>query len=142
MLNRYIRSGDKTMREGLTFDDVLLVPQYSEIESRSKVDLSVKWGALKFDHPIIPANMLTVTGQDMAWAVIESGGLAILNRFIEPKLQIEIAEDLMEETPNRACPSAKNHFAVSVGVQPNDKEMVKSFYDVGIRLFCVDVAHG
>jgi IMP dehydrogenase len=130
------------MREGLTFDDVLLVPQYSEVESRSKVDLSVKWGALKFEHPIIPANMLTVTGQDMAWAVVESGGLAILNRFIAPKEQIDIAEDLMEETPSRVCPSAKNHFAVSVGVQATDKEMVKNFYDVGVRLFCVDVAHG
>ncbi|CAM6006084.1 unnamed protein product [Sphagnum balticum] len=130
------------MRDGLCYDDVLLVPQYSEVETRSKVDLSVKLDSLKFDHPIIPANMLTVTGRDMAWAVLESGGLAILNRFIASKEQVEIAEYLMQETPNRVYPSAKNHFAASVGVQPSDKEMVKSFYDVGVRIFCVDVAHG
>lgn len=124
------------IREGLTFDDVLLVPQHSTIESRSRdVDISVKWGALEFAHPIIPANMQTVTGRDMAFKVIKSGGLAILHRFMEPKEQIRIAEEIVDNHGNE-------HLAVSVGVKPTDREMVIQFHRAGIRMVCIDIAHG
>lgn len=123
------------IREGLTFDDVLLVPQHSDVESRSKVDISVKWGALHFEHPIIPANMKTVTGQEMALQVIKSGGLAILHRFMEPKEQLLIASEAFDNHGNE-------HFAVSVGVKPSDKEMVTRFWHAGVRIVCIDIAHG
>lgn len=124
------------IREGLTFDDVLLVPQYSDIESRSKdVDISVKWGCLHFAHPIIPANMKTVIGEDMAVKIIKSGGLAILHRFMDEKEQLQIAERIFDNHGNES-------FAVSIGVKPSDKEMVKRFREAGVRIMCIDVAHG
>jgi len=52
--------------ESLSYDDVLLVPKYSELASRSQVDLSVKLGDFTFSHPVVPANMKTVTGKNMA----------------------------------------------------------------------------
>ena len=123
------------IREGLTFDDLLLVPQYSDIESRSSIDISVQMGDLKFAHPIIPANMASIMGRDMVEAVIQSGGLAILHRFMPTEEQIEIAEDVVDYFGHK-------HFAVSIGIKPSDKEMVKRFYDVGVRIFCIDIAHG
>lgn len=124
------------IREGLTFDDVLLVPQHSDIKSRSKdVDISVKWGALHFDHPIIPANMKTVTGEELAVQVIKSGGLAILHRFMDEKEQLLIANKLFDDHGNE-------HLAMSVGVKASDKEMVTRFREAGIRIVCIDVAHG
>ncbi len=76
------------IREGLTYDDVLLVPQHSSIDSRSKIDISVSLDKKrKYKHPIIPANMKTITGREMAGAVAESGGLAILHRFMMPLLR-------------------------------------------------------
>ena len=124
------------IREGLTFDDVLLVPQHSDITSRSRdVDISVKWGALDFAHPVIPANMKTVTGEDMAVRIIKSGGLAILHRFMEEKEQLLIANKIFDDHGNE-------HFAVSVGVKPNDREMVARFRNAGIRIVCIDIAHG
>jgi IMP dehydrogenase len=124
--------------EGLTFDDVLLVPQYSEVKSRSHVDLSVKIGKLEFKHPIIPANMQTVTGLEMADAVVESGGLAILHRFMPTEEQISIAEDM--------CDFGNDHrlqrFAVSVGVKRDDVENLEKFQEAGVRIVCVDIAHG
>jgi len=124
------------IREGLTFDDVLLVPQYSDIESRSKdVDVSVKWGCLEFAHPIIPANMKTVIGEEMAVKIIKSGGLAILHRFMDEKEQLQIANRIFDNYGNE-------HFAVSIGVKPSDREMVARFRDAGIRIVCIDVAHG
>jgi IMP dehydrogenase len=124
------------IREGLTFDDVLLVPQHSDIGSRSKdVDISVKWGGLHFAHPIIPANMKTVTGEEMAVKIIKSGGLAILHRFMEEKEQLAVSNRIFDNHGNE-------NFAVSVGVKPNDREMVGRFRDAGIRTVCIDIAHG
>jgi IMP dehydrogenase len=122
------------IKEGLTFDDVLLVPQYSEIESRSKIDLTVKMGDLTFKHPVIPANMQTVTGRDMAWEVARSGGLAILHRFMLMAEQVEIVEDMVEQFGKR--------FAVSIGVHPNDLDNFARFHEMGVRIVCVDIAHG
>lgn len=123
------------IREGLTFDDVLLVPQHSTVESRSKVDISVKWGCLHFAHPIIPANMKTVIGEEMALKIIKSGGLAILHRFMDEKEQLQIASKIFDDHGNE-------NFAVSIGIKPSDKEMVLRFRDAGIRIVCIDVAHG
>jgi IMP dehydrogenase/GMP reductase len=123
------------IREGLTFDDVLLVPQHSTVESRSKVDLSVTWGDLHYNHPIIPANMKTVTGLEMATKVIESTGLAILHRFMPIEEQIQAAKFLNDKFKNK-------HFAMSVGVKSSDREAVKRFMEVGVRMFCIDIAHG
>ena len=123
------------IREGLTFDDVLLVPQHSTVESRSSVDISVKWGCYHFSHPIIPANMKTVTGEEMALEIVKSGGLAILHRFMDNKEQLLIAEKMVADHGNE-------HFAVSIGVKPTDKEMIEKFRYAGVRTVCIDVAHG
>jgi IMP dehydrogenase len=125
------------IRDGFTFDDILLSPQHSTIKSRSSVDLSVKWGALEFDHPIIPANMKTVTGLEMAEAILLSNGLAILHRFMPIEEQLAAAIYLLNNYDN-----ASKRFAMSVGIKPSDKENIKAFIDIGIKLFCIDVAHG
>jgi IMP dehydrogenase len=121
------------IQESLTFDDVLLVPQYSELISRSKVDLSVDVNNFKFNHPIIPANMQTVTGADLALVNSNSGGLSILHRFMSIEDQIKIIKNLQKHL---------NNLGVSVGVQSSDKENIKLFIDAGVKIFCVDVAHG
>lgn len=131
--------------EGLTFDDVLLVPKFSDVKSRATdISLDVNIGKIKFNHPIIPANMKTVTDKNMTYAVVQSGGLAILHRFMPIETQIEFAATLIKNgTPGIYAPDcAANHFAVSVGVKENDKEYVKQFYNVGVRIFCIDIAHG
>jgi IMP dehydrogenase/GMP reductase len=121
--------------EGLTFDDVLLVPKYSTVESRSKIDISVKWGCFHYEHPIIPANMQTVTGKEMAIQIIKSGGLAILHRFMDEKSQLETARFITAEYGNE-------NFAVSVGVKKSDREIINQFHKEGVRIICIDIAHG
>lgn len=121
--------------EGLTFDDVLLVPQYSEIESRSNVDLSVKIDKLEFKHPIVPANMSSVTGVEMVSNIIESKGLGILHRFMPFEEQLNIATDMVDNYGHK-------NFAVSLGVQGSDVENSQQFYEAGVRIFCIDIAHG
>lgn len=66
----------------LTFDDVLLVPQMSEIMSRSAVDTFTELGAIRLNIPIVSANMDTVTEWRMAVAMARLGGLGIIHRFM------------------------------------------------------------
>jgi IMP dehydrogenase len=124
------------IREALTFDDVLLVPQYSEVKSRSQVDISTEINGLKFRHPIVPANMQSVTGFNMAASAIYHGGLAILHRFMLQQEQFDIAEDFIEEY------GKQSQFGVSLGVKEQDLINFEEFYDIGVRIFCIDIAHG
>jgi len=129
------------IKDGLCFDDVMLVPKHSTVDSRSKVDISVK--GLNFQHPIIPANMQTVTGKQMAFEIINSGGLAIIHRFMPIDEQLKIAEDIISlGTFSKFGVSTVSNFAVSVGVKTNDVEYIKSFYEAGVRIMCIDIAHG
>jgi IMP dehydrogenase len=129
----------QNIRLGLSFDDVLLVPSYSAISSRSEIDLSVNiTGPFKFETPIIPANMKNVSGQEMARAVYMHGGLAVLHRFMSFQEQAQILENLCMEFDN----SIFHHVGVSLGVKKEDYENALKFFHLGVRIFCIDIAHG
>ena len=68
-------------KEAVTYDDMLLVPQYSDITSRSEVDITSCLGHRDFSLPIIASPMDTVSGAGMATAMSEAGGLAVLHRY-------------------------------------------------------------
>ena len=70
-------------KEGLTFDDVLLVPKYSDITSRSQTDLSTKLSRnISINIPFVSANMDTVTESSMAMTMARAGGIGIIHRFL------------------------------------------------------------
>ncbi|MGB0979154.1 MAG: IMP dehydrogenase [Croceimicrobium sp.] len=71
---------DKIMGEGLTYDDVLLVPAYSQVLPR-EVDLSSRFTRnIKLKAPIISAAMDTVTEATMAIAIAQDGGIGVLHK--------------------------------------------------------------
>ena len=70
----------KICKEGLTFDDVLLIPQKSDVIP-SEVDLSTKLSKnITLKIPLISAAMDTVTEHEMAIAIAREGGLGILHK--------------------------------------------------------------
>jgi len=72
-----------TIREGFTFDDVLLVPKFSDITSRSQTDLSTNLSRnIKLNIPLVSANMDTVTESTMATTMARQGGIGIIHRFL------------------------------------------------------------
>lgn len=122
-------------QDSLCFDDVLLVPEYSEITSRAEIDLSVEFNGVKYKHPIIPANMQSITGEDMIIEIITSSGLAILHRFMDIEEQYTIARRIVNKYGH--C-----NFAVSVGIKSEDIEHIIYFHQLGVRIVCIDIAHG
>ena len=70
------------MKTGITYDDVLLVPQYSDIISRREVNLTTNFGkGIELSLPIIASPMDTVSEADMAGNLGELGGLSIIHRY-------------------------------------------------------------
>ncbi len=78
-------------RVGLTFDDVLLVPGFSDIESRKDVSTKSRFSTnIELNVPIVSANMDAVTESAMAIAMARHGGLGVIHRF--STLEEEVAE--------------------------------------------------
>jgi IMP dehydrogenase len=74
------RMADRFLGEGLTFDDVLLVPAYSEVHPRD-TDISTRLTrAIELSIPLISAAMDTVTESRMAMAIAREGGIGIIHK--------------------------------------------------------------
>ena len=80
---------NKFFEEGLTYDDVLLVPAYSEVLPR-EVDFSTKITRdLKLNAPIVSAAMDTVTEANMAIAMAQHGGIGVVHKNMPIERQAE-----------------------------------------------------
>jgi IMP dehydrogenase/GMP reductase len=115
--------------EGVTFDDVLLVPQYSDLNSRSDVDTSTFISGFKIDIPVISANMDSVTGIEMAEEMWNNGGLGILHRYV----------DLLNKSDSITFP-----YIASVGTTELDRDNVFHYLQLKNKpsAICIDIAHG
>ena len=79
-----------SIREGLTFDDVLLVPKFSDIISRSQTDLTTQLSRnISINIPLISANMDTVTESTMAVTIAREGGIGIIHRFLTIQEEVD-----------------------------------------------------
>ncbi len=125
--------------EGFTFDDVLLIPQYSDIEHRSEVTLNTKiLPNLNLDLPYVSANMDTVTDHRMAFTMASHGACGILHRYLTIDEMIDEIKSYRKLFVENSIP--EQPMIVSIGV--HDLERVAAAYDLGIKNFCIDVAHG
>lgn len=124
-------------QEALCFDDVLLVPQESNISSRHAVDLSMKIGsgnrAIILDLPLIASPMDTVCGKDMCIAMSNFGGMGILHRYLPIEEQVEITSYLSD---------GGYKFGVSVGATNNFMDDARKLVKAGAKLILVDIANG
>jgi IMP dehydrogenase len=118
--------------QGLTFDDVLLIPNYNGIRSRQDVTTEVVLGNKSFQIPIISSNMDTITGIAMANCLTSLGGLGILHRFMA-------IEQNLEEFRKA---EKKDRIGVSIGVGDQGLERAEALIGEGAEIVCVDVAHG
>jgi len=122
-----------------TFDDAYLVPRYSEMESRSDISLeSEVVSGVKINHPIIPANMDTITGVPMLIEMDNLGGIGIFHRYIREEGIIEAVNEIKKHK--------KLNYAISVGTKSDEVKMfINHFTSKGCpfpKFVVIDVAHG
>ena len=120
-------------KEVLTYDDVLLVPQYSDIESREEINIGNNLDeSIYLDLPIISSPMDTVTGTAMATAMNQMGGLGIVHRY-----------NSLEEQANMVSATAGvARVGAAIGVTGDFKERARALCNAGASVLCVDIAHG
>jgi len=99
--------------EGLTFDDVLLVPRRSSIASRTAVNTRARLTRhIVLAIPIVSANMDTVTESAMAITMARAGGLGVIHRFMPAERmaaevkRVKRAESYIVEKPATVAPTA------------------------------------
>lgn len=119
--------------EYLTYDDVLLLPNYSEVVP-SDVDVSSHFtDKLKIKLPIIASPMDTVCESRMAIKIYELGGFGILHRNFS--IEDQVAE-------YRAVLEVEAMAGVAVGIGTDFIPRVKALVKAGAQEICIDSAHG
>jgi len=124
-------------KKGLVFDDVLFIPKHSKIRSRSQVDLTVRLKQFRFATPIIPANMVSIMGPDMIEFLYKNHSMALMHRFSSFEDQLTMVESMAQKYQDIMM-----YLGVSLGVQEHDKKAARQFFLSGVRIFCIDIAHG
>ena len=122
------------VKETLAFDDVLLTPKYSKIESRKSIDISSRLSRCVLSTPIISSPMDTVTETDMVVAMDNAGGLGIVHRYNTVAEQARIIH-------NAHINGSKN-IGAAVGVSGDYLDRAKAAVVAGANILCVDIAHG
>jgi IMP dehydrogenase len=123
---------------GLTFDDVLLMPRHSEMNSRRAPALDsrvTKNFTLK--TPIISSNMDTITEVEMAIKMAELGGMGILHRFMTPEEQVRQVKIMVDKIKPLGLP-----VAASIGVKEEGMRRADMLADAGVDILTIDIAHG
>lgn len=123
---------------GLTFDDVLLMPKHSEMNSRKAPQLNSKVTKnFSLTTPIISANMDTITEHEMMLKMAQMGGLGILHRFISADEQVRQVKLVREKIKALGLP-----VAASIGVKEEGMKRADMLADAGVDIFTIDIAHG
>lgn len=117
----------------LSYDDVLLVPQYSEIKSRNDVDLSTQITPhVKLSIPLLSINMTDVTGVEMAINLGRLGGLGLLPRFVSPEDQADMVLKVKK---------ANVYAGAAIGCREGYIERAEKLVNAGVDILTLDVAH-
>lgn len=124
----------KDLPLGLSYDDVLLIPQISNVESRSNVDLSTQiTPRIRLNIPLISINMTDVTGVEMAIALGKLGGIGFLPRFEIPEKQAEMVRDVKKQNVV---------VGAAVGCREGYLKRAEMLANAGTDILTLDVAHG
>ena len=134
------------MKKSLSYDDVLLVPKYSDVRSRSEIDTtSDLTNGLSLRLPIISSPMDTITEASMAFVMATMGGSGIVHRYNTIEEQTNIVRDVVKDFISTK-PAERNRrverIGAAVGVTGDYIERAQSLIFAGVDYICVDVAHG
>lgn len=118
----------------LSYDDVYLVPKYSELQTRKLADTSIQLGKHKFKLPVVPSNMKTVIDENWAKWLSNNGYFYIMHRF----------DNVTVPFVQRANEDNFQIVSISTGVNDDSLIELQMIKDGGYKVdyITIDVAHG
>lgn len=120
-------------KSALSTNDIIMIPQYSNIESRLKVDITTQLTkGIKVGHPIVSTNMSTVSDVAMIKTMHSTGGCGSLHRFLK---ESEVISKLKSLKLVNVYP-----IICSVGVKKEDYILVDKAAQY-VDVFHIDIAH-
>lgn len=136
-------------KDALTFDDVLLVPQYSEI-TPDMADVSTKLtNTFKMNVPFLSAAMDTVSEHKLVTALALAGGLGVIHKnmsIADQAKEVEMVKnyEFDNEKYKRVLIDKKGRLCVgaAIGVTADMMDRVHALMDAGVDVFVLDSAHG
>ncbi|MBK5202926.1 MAG: IMP dehydrogenase [Prolixibacteraceae bacterium] len=150
---------DKIISEGLTFDDVLLIPEYSEVFPGDTVIKSMFSKRIPMNIPIITAAMDTVTEAPMAIAIAKLGGIGVIHRNMSVKRQVEqvnlVKKAKINNLHGENSDTTDNHYlpepsvdnkgrllvAASVGICKDVMDRIDALVKASVDAIIIDSAH-
>ena len=160
------------MKQALTYDDVNIIPKYSQIDTRSKIELYTRFTKnTKLSIPIVSSPMDTITEYDMALQMMDWGGVGVIHRFMSIQKQAKQMKEVFDtwesyfdddkDWYNELEKSTdKDHrelieniiesrelwvlkpLCAAIGVTGDWLERAKELVSNGCNVLLIDVAHG
>ena len=148
---RFKKIGVNNFSFGLTFDDVLLMPGYSDF-SRKDIDLSTQLTKrIKLALPLVSAPMDTVTESELAIELGKLGGIGIIHRNLSVEDQAEEVSKVKKahsaglrgrEPSGRIGSGQALLVGAAIGASLGFEERVKALINAAVDVIVIDSAHG
>lgn len=123
----------KIVAQGITFDDVLLLPGFSDFK-RQDIDISSQISKrITLDVPLVSSPMDTVTESALAIALGKAGGMGIIHRNLTVHDQVQEVKKVKDKGIK---------VGAAIGASPGFEERVEGLAEVGVDLVVIDSAHG
>ena len=124
----------ETIKEALTFDDVLLLPQYSSIiPAKTNINVNLS-DNINLKVPFISSAMDTVTESKMAIAMAKNGGIGVIHRNLNINKQCDEIKKVKK--------AKRLSVGAAVGTSETELARAKSLIDSGTDMIVIDTAHG
>lgn len=128
------------MRDFLfSYDDVTLIPKYSELSTRTDADTSVELFGKTWTLPVVPANMQDVMSWELAETLNKADYFYIMHRF-----EYSNVDFIDNHFTDEFDPGGIKYLNISLGVNGDSKIEYGNFLERNIvpNVICIDVAHG
>jgi IMP dehydrogenase len=130
------------MNLALTYDDIQLVPSYSEVYSRKSISLETQVSRnYKISIPLVASPMDTVCGYEMAMSFMKVGGVGCVHRFMSVEEQTHLVKKIFSAR-TKCGYSGDSPIMAAVGANGDYLQRATELIGAGIDIILIDVAHG